>query len=48
MAQQMMATGNKPAPRQAAKRPTASATMPDTGDSVVSTMAGKVITAKVT
>ena len=48
MAQQMIATGNRPAPRQAAMIPTTNATIPEAGDNVVSTMAGKVITANVT
>jgi hypothetical protein len=48
MEQHIMATGNKPAPRQAAIIPTTKETTPETGDNVVSTIAGNVITANVT
>ena len=48
MTQQMMATGKSPNLNHAATRPTMRATMPASGVSVVSMMAGKVITARVT
>ena len=48
MAQQMAATGKRPSLRQAAMMPTKRATKPETGEMVVSTMLGKVITASVT
>lgn len=47
-AQQIQATGNKPAPSQEATIPIINATHPASGDCVVSTIAGNVITAKVT
>ena len=45
---EMRATGKRPRPNQAAMRPTARAMMPASGVSVVSMMAGKVMTARVT
>ena len=46
--QQMMETGKRPRPNQAAMMPSAKAIAPASGDDVASVMAGKVITARVT
>ena len=46
-AQQAQATGKSPAPKYERIIPTARAMIPATGDCVASTMAGKVITARV-
>lgn len=47
-AQQTHATGNNPAPKKEIIIPTTSAIMPAIGDCVASTIAGNVITDKVT
>jgi len=48
MTQHIMATGKRPSPFHAAMIPMTSASIPGSGDDVVSAMAGNVITARVT